>query len=61
MQKAFLAILAFIFLVILSPVFMFSMLAPKLFGTILVYWSALVLVTTVVLGGLFAYIRADLR
>ncbi|BCR03226.1 hypothetical protein DESUT3_02950 [Desulfuromonas versatilis] len=61
MQKILLGILTLVFLVILSPVFMFSMLAPRAFSTILAYWSIFVGIAAMVLGGLCAYIRADLR
>ncbi len=61
MQKYLLAVLTLIFLVILSPVFMFSMLAPWAFGTILFYWSVFVCCMSLLIAGLYAYLNAELR
>ena len=60
MKNILRGILTFVFLVVLAPVFLFSMLAPVHFDTILLYWSGFVLSAGIVLGGLFAYMRSDL-
>ncbi len=50
-----------IFLVILSPVFMFSMFAPAAMGSILFYWCLFVGTATLLGGGIFLYARMETR
>ena len=60
-KKTLWALSVFIFLVIISPVFMLSMFAPAAMGTILVYWCGFVAVTSLVGGAVFLYARAETR
>lgn len=52
MKKYILGLLTFVFLVVLAPVFAFSMVAPWAVKSILIGWTAIVLVA----GGVAAVI-----
>ena len=56
-MKILLALMTFIFLIIVAPVFMFSMLAPMELGTILYWWTGIVTTVTLIITGLWLYIR----
>jgi hypothetical protein len=60
MKKFILAVITYIFLVIMAPVFAFSMLAPLAMKTILIWWVTFVAAATVILGSLslWAYLES---
>jgi hypothetical protein len=60
-KNILLGILTFVFLGLLAPVLMFSMLAPVELGTILLWWSGIVTTVTLILVGLWLYIRWEVR
>ena len=56
-KNILLGILTFVFLGLLAPVLMFSMLAPVELGTILYWWTGIVTTVTLIITGLWLYIR----
>lgn len=56
-MQILLALMTFIFLLIVAPVFMFSMLAPVELGTILYWWTGIVTAVALIATGLWLYIR----
>ncbi|WP_305041371.1 hypothetical protein [Geoalkalibacter sp.] len=55
MQKLLLGLLSVVFLVVVAPTLMFALFAPYAMGTILVAWSTVVALATVIGGGIWVF------
>lgn len=61
MKRFILGLVTFFFLVILAPVFAFSMVAPWAVKTILIWWSVIVLVVGGGAGALLLWADMETR
>lgn len=61
MKKFIQGLITFVFLVILAPVFAFSMVAPWAVKSILIGWTAIVLVVGGIGAGIFLWAHMETR